>query len=517
MAVELGSMARSTQIGGALNKDNIFWARHAIAKDGERCKARMKVMTPYQLRLSHTANHALSYVYLLIILVGILLRLYQIDHEFNYDEVFSVQAVSGSFAEMLETTLSDRTHPPLYHVTLYFWIRAFGQSEAAVRMLGVLASSLVLLILYKIVLRTAFWPAVLVLSVCSVSPFFVYYGQWARPYCLVQLFAVLSLYLLLKCQDEPENKICKLFYGLACSALIHTQYMGVFVLLPQYVALFFSSSRADKKTLLYGALGMISIVPWILLEGQNLQPSALEEQIGWLKPPELFDLLNFYVQLFGAYPSVRYSTRVFLCIIILIFSAAVFRPQLVNRRTLLLAASLAFLGPLIAFVLSKVGPISVWAERQLIAPAIFFVYLIGLGLAQLRPRLAIGLAGVLTAWFLFSLPGHIPFITTEPWRIVSSYLERRCPDCDVIAGYEPYIKPLAYYSRRVVSAWDSYKKDAHQNGRIAFICRPINCKRIDRLGFSFRIGESETVEWERARTDNKTIRIFLLTPVAARK
>jgi uncharacterized membrane protein len=115
------------------------------------------------------------FLFLLILIIGILLRLYQIDYNFDGDEIFSTKAASGSFSNMIEASIKDRPHPPLHNILLFFWIKVFGSSEVSVRMLSVLASLLFLLVLYRLaLLLMPIWPALFVLSIGSLSPFFIY-------------------------------------------------------------------------------------------------------------------------------------------------------------------------------------------------------------------------------------------------------------------------------------------------------------------------------------------------------
>jgi len=59
---------------------------------------------------------------LVIILAGVAARLYQIDYNFDGDEVFSVRLASRSLAEVVQGSIVDRTQPPLHNVLLHFWV-----------------------------------------------------------------------------------------------------------------------------------------------------------------------------------------------------------------------------------------------------------------------------------------------------------------------------------------------------------------------------------------------------------
>jgi len=76
----------------------------------------------------------------IVVVVGILARLYDIHSNFDVDEIFSVKLATRSFSEVITGSLQDRTHPPLHNILLHFWLLVFGASEAAARSLSVLAS-----------------------------------------------------------------------------------------------------------------------------------------------------------------------------------------------------------------------------------------------------------------------------------------------------------------------------------------------------------------------------------------
>jgi mannosyltransferase len=167
-------------------------------------------------------------VALLIVLLGIFLRLYQIDYDFDVDELFTVNAVSGTFSHLIDVSIQDRNHPPLHNFVLFLWIKAFGNSEVSVRVVSVLASAVFLFFLHRVALRiTTGFGALFVVLLGAISPFFVFYGQQARTYSLVTCFAILSVYLLMRSQEEPNAPRWKILYGISCAALVHSQYMGV--------------------------------------------------------------------------------------------------------------------------------------------------------------------------------------------------------------------------------------------------------------------------------------------------
>ena len=56
------------------------------------------------------------------------LRCWQIDYNFDADEVFSIELATRPFTGMISGALLDTPHPPLHIVLLYAWTKPFGAS-----------------------------------------------------------------------------------------------------------------------------------------------------------------------------------------------------------------------------------------------------------------------------------------------------------------------------------------------------------------------------------------------------
>ena len=87
-------------------------------------------------------------IVVVLLSIGVAVRTYQIDYNFDGDELFSAQLASRPFAEVISQSLEDRPHPPLHNILLHFWIGAFGASERSTRLLSVVLSAAFLLSAY---------------------------------------------------------------------------------------------------------------------------------------------------------------------------------------------------------------------------------------------------------------------------------------------------------------------------------------------------------------------------------
>lgn len=164
---------------------------------------------------------------------------------FRFEKPASADRMLRHFREV------DPLCPPLYSLTLNRWMSYFGDSDAAIRSLSVVAS--VLSVLSVTILGTiVLGPQAGLLSgaIMAVSPYDVHYAQEARMYGFVSLFSALScgsllVYIGTKCGwqlfwDPGKNKAGERFswiwliaYALASWALINSHYTGLFILLAQ--------------------------------------------------------------------------------------------------------------------------------------------------------------------------------------------------------------------------------------------------------------------------------------------
>jgi hypothetical protein len=432
------------------------------------------------------------FLFLLILTSGILLRLYQIDYNFDGDEIFSVRAASGSFSHMIGVSIKDRPHPPLHNILLFLWIKVWGNSEASARVLSVLASLFFLLVLYRLaLLLMPIGSALFVLSICSLSPFFIYFGQQARPYSLTCLFAAISVFLLLKIQKKPSTKNAVLYFS-SCTALVYTQYMGMFIVLPQLAAVFFSKIPSKKKILFYGCAGMLSIIFWIALCSINEPIMKGIERVAWIDKPNFFAFVSLYISPFGFSP-IEGTTKLLIGLVAIILSSIVIKHCNVDKKNIIFFGILALFGPLVAFFASQYGPVSVWAPRQLIGPIIFFVCLIGIALALFRGWMRILLGLVLIAWCILNVPNAFPENSKPPWRFVASLIAQKYQDQNIVVQERWMGEPLRYYLNKDVHYLNNFKNGFDRAEQFVFVCRPRVCDKLSEIQSKYKILDKETI------------------------
>ncbi len=447
--------------------------------------------------------------FLLIILLAVLLRLYQIDYNLDGDEIASVHISTGSFSHVIDLSIQDRVHPPLYYILLAFWIKVFGSSEIPVRALSVLISVVFLAVLYRVVLRfTDEVTALFVVLICSLSPYFVFYGEQARPYSLVACFSTLSFYFLLKHFEQPDHKQWTILYGLSCMGLIYSQYMGLLILLPEFAVILISKVRGKYKLLSYGLAGTLSIVAWFEVMARTLTPAYLlknergQTGLDWILKPTLIDLPAFYVGIFGRLPIEGKLKLILIALLLLVFAffvaSILIRHKSVDLRLALTLIALSSFAPVAAWLISRFGPKSIWASRQLIGSAVFFVCLVGMGMTICLRRRWVGvvLGSVLLMWCIFTLPEAFPQHSRPPWRSMARTLSDKAGGEDVF-GEEPWtVVPLRYYSRdNTIYDLSDRENQPDTADRIVFVCRPTRCEKLEKFTNVYRIRDKEVMSF----------------------
>ncbi|MBX7214017.1 MAG: glycosyltransferase family 39 protein [Thermoflexales bacterium] len=222
-----------------------------------------------------------------ILLLAAALRVYRIDAQsLWYDEGNSARIAERSVQLILEGAAGD-IHPPLYYLLLAGWRALWGGSEAALRafsaLCGVLTVGITGFAGRRLFGSLTGGAAALLLA---LSPFAVYYGQEARMYALLALFAAASSAALLA---RPGSRVGFWGYALATAGGLYTHYAYPFVMLAQGLGVLIGlaldpagRARRLRAFALANALALLAFAPWL--------PIALRQIAGWSVARDPIDL-----------------------------------------------------------------------------------------------------------------------------------------------------------------------------------------------------------------------------------
>lgn len=358
------------------------------------------------------------------------------------DEVFALLAVRRGWSDFLGPVASA-AHPPLFYVLLKAWVAVGGESKFWLRLPSALASvaSVVPLVLLCRRLRLRAGETNAALLLLAVNGFLVAQAQRARMYGLLELFALLSLWLFVRFVNEDAAREERIGGAgtrnlIALTAvnvlLVYTHYFGGLLVGAELLFLLVWARRRAASFAVSLAALAACLAPWVVWAARaSVERGAWQEDIGWVTRPALSNFVLHYATLNGLF---RFRWNVWLSAFVfgapaLLLAWRVFRapragdgaranvhdgraparePGLGERESgassraaLALLLLAAFVPTLVTFAASRALAFSVWITRYLIFTAAPYLLLVALGVSRLRPRalrvaalaLALGWAG----------------------------------------------------------------------------------------------------------------------------
>jgi mannosyltransferase len=278
-----------------------------------------------------------------------------------YDDAFSVLLAERGPAAIASGTAAD-TMPPGYYVLLYAWMKVFGQSPLAMRMLSVALSMLIVALVYAIAARGfGTRTGMLAALFAALMPFQIYHAQELRMYTLLALGGCVFVYGALCLNDATtvsisQNRRAFLFLALGTAIALYAHNLAFVTLLAANV--YFLVKRAwHKQWRLVAAqfAGALLFSPWLVYV-----PTQLEkiQRAFWTQPPGLLDLVQMLL-VFTTYlplPPLGITFALFVSILVLV--VVVWGLLKIARReqvaALELIVAFAIVPPILLFVLSYV-------------------------------------------------------------------------------------------------------------------------------------------------------------------
>lgn len=176
-------------------------------------------------------------VLIAIVAAGLALRLFDLGGESLWlDEGIAIRIASMPLAETVTATVGD-VHPPLYRSLLHGWIRLFGSSETATRLLSALLGTLAVWLAGIVGVRICGpFVGLAAAALVAVSPLAIRYAQDATSYSLFLSLTLLSQLLFLRWLAR-QRLADGLAYALATTALLYAHNTACFVVLAQWITL----------------------------------------------------------------------------------------------------------------------------------------------------------------------------------------------------------------------------------------------------------------------------------------
>lgn len=341
-----------------------------------------------------------------ITLVALALRVINLSgRTTEYDEIVSVWFAAADFARMVRGTAAD-TMPPLYYALLHLWAPEVAPLWWE-RLPSVACSAATVPVVYVLGrLTTGAVPARLAALLAAVSPFFVFYGQFARMYALLALLVLMAAVCLLL---AARGRLAAWAgYTGAAVAALYTHNLAVLNLAALHVAALtlLPALKGWRGYLVRlaaaDAVAVLCYLPWLTYLPEQL---AKVNRAFWITQPGAAELVRTPIMFLFNLPAPSWALPVLLFWTVLLLAASgVAVRRTGGVRSMLAEPGLAFLLALavapvaLMFLVSQVRP--VYVERGVMASAAAWYVLLGWGYVRLRRwerRLLAGGALVLIA------------------------------------------------------------------------------------------------------------------------
>lgn len=360
-----------------------------------------------------------------------------------YDEAFSILFSEKGLSAMLYGTLaptgigSADIHPLGYYTVLWLWMKAFGQSLVAIRLLSILPGLISVLLIYLIGLeiltdrRTASLGALF----AALAPFQAHYSQEIRMYSLMTMLVLLATYSYFR-GARSDGWGWWIVLSISAALAQYTHHLAAFYLIAlALLPVLQKNWKAFYKLALAGAGALILYAPWAL--HLPAQFSKVQNSY-WVERPDVskfFTLLLVYLTN-TPLPQGLVLPALFLSLSIVVLGAI---QTLRGYRQSgdpggLWLLYLSFGPPLLLFLFSQWKP--VYIERALLpSGAIFCLWL---AWVLLRTNLArpvqIALYGLIAACFLLGVYQHVTYTDFPygPYKELDASLRQRAGRDEII-------------------------------------------------------------------------------------
>jgi len=347
-----------------------------------------------------------------ILILAAVLRLFNLNgRPLWYDEAFAILYAERSLSAILSGTLSQvagaaaDVHPVAYYFTLHVWMRLFGQTPLAVRMLSVCYSLATVALVYRLMgdlfdAKTARWAALIL----AVAPFQIAYAQETRMYAMLGFWSAAALAAYVRAWRTGRPAAWGAF--IICGALAlysHNLAFAFFAALGLVVLLNWALQRTRQagllalRTALAGLAMAVLFAPWLARVPAQLGKISQAYWVPRPGPLELAQTALVFAFDFENAAMPRPLTPAALFGALLILALIVWQGARRRARRAGWLALLVIIPVALVFVISQWRP--VYIIRGLLPAATLYLALLGWALAGM-PRPARALFGATLALIL---------------------------------------------------------------------------------------------------------------------
>jgi len=368
---------------------------------------------------------------MVVIALGFGLRLFHLDAQsFWYDEAMSAGIARGTITQILGNDFYS-PHPPLYFLTLHYWI-AIGQSDFAIRLLSAILGVAGVAGMYS--LGKALCDDTVGLAsatIAAIAPYMIFYSQEARMYALVFLLSTMLLLSYVRMLYTDSRRWWVAYTVLAALSLYAHLFSGL-LLLSLHLHFFARRTPGRKRWGRLAVTDAVLIFAFAPRLGIFMVQARRVAGDFWIPRPSL-------AQLFSAPHAFTLSQHVSAKLVPVAFGVVLFLFMLtllqvareLAMRTrdgeVLTLALFAFWCPLLlSFIISQWRPVYLERTLMVVVPALYFL----LGWGMMRPReryVNLGLALLVALFALNALHNWYlnPKFGKPPFRAAARFLQAK--------------------------------------------------------------------------------------------
>lgn len=360
-----------------------------------------------------------------------------------YDESFAILFAEKGLKAVLYGTLaptgmgSADVHPLGYYTILWLWMKLFGESLVAVRLLSIIAGLVTVYLVYLIAfeLLADSKKALISMLIASLSPFLIHYSQEIRMYAFLAMWLMLATYACLKASITGKWKWW-LVFAFAAAFAQYTHHLAAFYLIALALLPILQRDWKSFHRLTVAAVGAILMyAPWAM---QLPAQFSKVQSSYWVSKPDIskfFTLILVYLT-HTPLPVQLITPALFFALLIVTIGIVqtIKSTRLSTAQTGWRLFYLAFVPPLLLFLFSQWQP--VYIERALLpSGAIFCIWLAWILTTTNTPRiLQYTLISMLAFLSVLGIFQHVSYhdVPYGPFRELGASLRERFGANDVI-------------------------------------------------------------------------------------
>ena len=197
------------------------------------------------------------------------------DQSFWMDEALTAYEAQLPLGAMINTVVHVETTPPLYFVLIWAWAHLFGDGEAVLRSVSMLAGVALVPIAYLAARDLVNARAgVVAAALVTFNPFLIWYSQEARAYMLLAALSGASFLWFIRARRRPTRRNLA-WWALWSSLALMTHFFAGFLVAPEAAWLLW----AARSRLAGAAVAVVAVVQAAML------PFALVDTghgVGWI-------------------------------------------------------------------------------------------------------------------------------------------------------------------------------------------------------------------------------------------